>query len=83
MAATPHNAVARLGRLLTEKVVAATAVSLPVHAGDVLGHVEVWERGRLRARSDLVASRTVNKPGVGRRLGWYAGRTLHHLGDLF
>jgi D-alanyl-D-alanine carboxypeptidase (penicillin-binding protein 5/6) len=83
VAAKPTNAVARLGRPLTEKVVAASAVSLPVHAGDVLGHVEVWERGKLRARSDLVASRTVNKPGVGGRLGWYAGRTLHHLGDLF
>jgi D-alanyl-D-alanine carboxypeptidase (penicillin-binding protein 5/6) len=83
VAATPHNVVARLGRPLTEKVVAASAVSLPVHAGDVLGHVEVWERGKLRARSDLVASRTVNKPGLARRLGWYAGRTLHHLGDLF
>jgi serine-type D-Ala-D-Ala carboxypeptidase (penicillin-binding protein 5/6) len=83
VAATPHNAVARLGHPLTEKVVAASAVSLPVHAGDVLGHVEVWEHGKLRTRSDLVASRTVNKPGLAPRLGWYAGRTLHHLGDLF
>jgi len=83
VAAKPANAVARLGRPLTERVVAATAVSLPVHAGDVLGHVEIWERGKLRARSDLIASRTVNKPGLGGRLGWYAGRTFHHLGDLF
>jgi len=82
-AAKPANAVARLGRPLTERVVAATAVSLPVHAGDVLGHVEIWERGKLRARSDLIATRTVNKPGLGGRLGWYAGRTFHHLGDLF
>jgi len=83
VAAKPANAVARLGRPLTEKVVAASAVSLPVHAGDVLGHVEIRERGKVRARSDLVASRTVNKPGLGGRLGWYAGRTLHHLGGLF
>jgi D-alanyl-D-alanine carboxypeptidase (penicillin-binding protein 5/6) len=82
VAAKPLNAVARVGRPLAEKVVAANAVSLPVRAGDVLGHIEIWERGKLRGRSDLVASRTVNKPGLGSRLGWYAGRTLHHLGSL-
>src|SRR5439155_883647 len=80
---TVDEQTARLGRPLPERVVAATAVSLPVRQGDVLGRVEVWERGKLRARSDLVASRTVNKPGVVSRLGWYAGRTLHHLGGLF
>jgi D-alanyl-D-alanine carboxypeptidase (penicillin-binding protein 5/6) len=83
VAARPLAAVARLGRPLTEKVVAATAVALPVRQGAVLGRVEVWENGRLRASSDLVASRTINKPGLGSRLGWYAGRTLHHLGGLF
>jgi D-alanyl-D-alanine carboxypeptidase (penicillin-binding protein 5/6) len=83
VAAKPLNAVARLGRPLTEKVVAASAVTLPVREGAVLGRVEIWERGKLRESSDLVASRTINKPGLGRRLGWYAGRTLHHLGGLF
>jgi serine-type D-Ala-D-Ala carboxypeptidase (penicillin-binding protein 5/6) len=83
VAARPIDGAARLGRPLTEKVVAASAVSLPVKRGDVLGRVEVWQRGKLRSSSDLVASRTVNKPGVVSRLGWYAGRTLHHLGGLF
>ncbi|HEX4678915.1 MAG TPA: D-alanyl-D-alanine carboxypeptidase family protein [Gaiellaceae bacterium] len=83
VAAKPLTAVARLGRPLTEKVVAASAVSLPVKQGAVLGRVEVWEAGKLRGSSDLVASRTINKPGLGSRLGWYAGRTLHHLGGLF
>ena len=83
VAAKPLNAVARLGRGLTEKVVAASAVALPVRQGAVLGRVEVWEGGKLRGSSDLVASRTINKPGLGSRLGWYAGRTLHHLGGLF
>jgi serine-type D-Ala-D-Ala carboxypeptidase (penicillin-binding protein 5/6) len=83
VAAKPLNAVARLGRSLTEKVVAASAVALPVEQGAVLGRVEVWEGGKLRGSSELVASRTINKPGVGSRLGWYAGRALHHLGDLF
>jgi D-alanyl-D-alanine carboxypeptidase (penicillin-binding protein 5/6) len=79
VAAKPLLAVARLGRPLTEKVVAAAAVALPVEQGAVLGRVEVWERGKLRGSGDLVASRTVNKPGVASRLGWYAGRTFHHL----
>jgi serine-type D-Ala-D-Ala carboxypeptidase (penicillin-binding protein 5/6) len=83
VAARPLNAVARLGRPLTEKVVATRAVALPVHAGAVLGRVQVWESGKLRGSSDLVASRTINKPGIGSRLGWYAGRSLHHLADLF
>jgi len=83
VAAKPLNAVARLGRPLTEKVVAGTAVALPVSRGAVLGRVEVWEAGKLRGSSDLVASRTINKPGLGSRLGWYAGRTLHHLGSFF
>jgi D-alanyl-D-alanine carboxypeptidase (penicillin-binding protein 5/6) len=83
VAVKPLIAVARLGRPLMEKVVAASAVALPVKEGAVLGHVEVWESGKLRASSDLVASRTINKPGLGSRLGWYAGRTLHHLGGLF
>jgi D-alanyl-D-alanine carboxypeptidase (penicillin-binding protein 5/6) len=83
VAAKPLNAVARLGRPLTEKVVAASAVALPVRAGAVLGRVEIWDAGKLRGSSALVASRTINKPGLGSRLGWYAGRTLHHLGGIF
>jgi D-alanyl-D-alanine carboxypeptidase (penicillin-binding protein 5/6) len=83
VAAKPRNGAARLGRPLTEKVVAARAIALPVREGAVLGRVQVWEGGELRGSSDLVASRTINKPGIASRLGWYAGRTLHHLGGLF
>jgi D-alanyl-D-alanine carboxypeptidase (penicillin-binding protein 5/6) len=76
-------AVARVGRPLTERVVAAAAVSLPVARGAVLGHVEVWAGKRLVGRRPLVASRTVNRPGLAGRVGWYAGRTVHHLAHLF
>jgi D-alanyl-D-alanine carboxypeptidase (penicillin-binding protein 5/6) len=82
IASKPLLTVARLGRPLTQTVVAPTAVHLPVRAGTVLGRVEIRERGRLVGTRDLVASRTINKPGVVRRLGWYAGRTLHHLAHL-
>jgi len=74
--------VSRVGRPLTEKVVAPVVARLPIRRGDALGRVEIWQDGRLLATRDLVASRTVNKPGFGGRLGWYAGRTIHHLAHL-
>lgn len=83
VAAKPLLTVARLGRPLTEIVVAPVAVSLPVSQGAVIGQVEIRQGGRLVGRRDLVASRSINKPGLGSRLGWYAGRTLHHLAHFF
>jgi D-alanyl-D-alanine carboxypeptidase (penicillin-binding protein 5/6) len=81
--ARPLLAVARVGRPLTEKVVAPAAVSLPVERGLVLGRVEIWAGKRLVGRRDLVASRTVNRPGLLPRVSWYAGRTAHNLAGLF
>jgi len=83
VAARPLLSVARLGRPLTETVIAARSVSLPVHRGDVLGRVEIRRGSRLVGTRALVASRTINKPGLVGRVGWTAGRTLHHLGNLF
>jgi D-alanyl-D-alanine carboxypeptidase (penicillin-binding protein 5/6) len=83
VAARPLLAVARLGRPLTETVVAARSVSLPVRRGQVLGRVEIRRGSRLVGTRDLVASRTINKPGLVGRVRWTAGRTLHRLGNLF
>jgi D-alanyl-D-alanine carboxypeptidase (penicillin-binding protein 5/6) len=83
VAAKPLLAVARLGRPLTQTVTAPAVVSLPVKAGTALGHVEIRAGDRVVGTRDLVASRTINKPSLSRRLAWYAGRTLHHLGHLF
>jgi serine-type D-Ala-D-Ala carboxypeptidase (penicillin-binding protein 5/6) len=83
VAAKPLLTVARLGRPLTQTVTAPAVISLPVKAGAVLGRVEIRAGGRVVGTRDLVASRTINKPGLPRRLAWYAGRTLHHLGHLF
>jgi D-alanyl-D-alanine carboxypeptidase (penicillin-binding protein 5/6) len=82
-AAKPLLAVVRVEKPLTETVVAAAAVRLPVRAGQVLGHVEVRAGTRLVGGRDLVASRTVNRPGVLARVGWYTGRTIHHLAGFF
>ena len=80
----PLQAVARLGRPLTETVVAAT-----------LGARSRSPGRRARARRGLRAADAcsgratwslparLTSPASAGRLGWYAGRTLHHLGSLF
>ena len=82
VASKPLLAVARLGRSLTQTVTAPAVTSLPVRAGTVLGRVEIRADGRVVGTRELVASRTINKPSLPRRLAWYAGRALHHLGHL-
>lgn len=72
----------RLARGLTEEVVAPAVVSLPVRRGQRLGEVHVFDRGKLVASSPLVASRSVARPGTADKVGWYAKRTLHHLGGF-
>jgi len=77
--ARPLRAVARLGHPLVERVVAPAGLKLPIRAGTRVGTVEIREDGRLVGTRGLVAARTVNKPGLAGRLGWYAGRAVHHL----
>jgi len=68
-----------VGRPLVERVVAPVGVELPVSKGQELGEVRVYERQRLIARSPLVASRSISKPGVLGRTGWYVGRTARNM----
>jgi serine-type D-Ala-D-Ala carboxypeptidase (penicillin-binding protein 5/6) len=82
VAQSPLDATARLGRPLTETVTAPARVGLPVRVGAVLGRVVISQGGRVIGTRSLVAARTINKPGLVSRLGWYAGRTLHHLAHL-
>jgi serine-type D-Ala-D-Ala carboxypeptidase (penicillin-binding protein 5/6) len=79
VAAEPLRRVVRVGRPLVERVVARRAVSLPVRKGEQLGVVTVSSRGRVIARRPLVAARSVERPGVASRVGWYAGRTARHV----
>jgi hypothetical protein len=83
VAARPALRVVRVDRRLTEHVVAPVEVSLPVRRGQRLGEVQVLDRGRVIARSPLVAAAAVGRPGRIQRVRFYAGRTLHHLGELF
>lgn len=65
---------ARVDRPLRERVVAATAVELPVRKGQRLGEVRVYDGSRLVASSPLVAARSVERPGRSSRVRWYATR---------
>ncbi len=79
VAAKPIVRVVRVGRPLVERVVTPMVVSLPVTAGEHLGEVRVYDRGKLVARSALVADRSIGRPGLLGRVGWYANRTFEHI----
>jgi len=79
----PLVRVVRTGRPLVERVIAPSAVSLPVVQGQRLGRVEIWDGPTLVGTRPLLAARSVSRPGLGGRLRWYATRTGHHLLGLF
>jgi len=73
----------RRGRPIVERIVAPTAVALPVRKGQAVGRLEIWNRGKLVVSRPLVAGRSVAKPGAIGKLSFYVGRTMHHLAGLF
>ena len=73
----------RIDRPLVRRLIAADAADLPVSRGQTLGRVQIYQRGRLLGTVPLVASRTVTRPGLAGRVGWYARRTLHHMAGWF
>jgi len=83
VASRPSTRIVRVDRMLVERVVAPTVVSLPVARGQKLGEVRVYAGRSLIASSPLVATRAIAKPGFIGRTGWYTGRTLHHIGSWF
>ena len=83
VAAKPQLRVIHVERPLVERVVSSVEVALPVRKGQRLGEVQVLDRGKVIARSPLVAASAVAKPGAVGRVRFYAGRTLDHLGGVF
>jgi D-alanyl-D-alanine carboxypeptidase (penicillin-binding protein 5/6) len=79
VARKPLVRAVRVGRPIVEKIIAPTAVGLPVRRGDRLGRIEVWTGGTLLGARPLLAGRSVPRPGVGGRLRWYTTRTVHNL----
>jgi serine-type D-Ala-D-Ala carboxypeptidase (penicillin-binding protein 5/6) len=76
-------ATLRVDRPLVRRVVATDAADLPVSRGQSLGDVRIYQHGKLVGAVPLVASRTVGRPGLAGRVGWYARRTLHHMAGWF
>ncbi|MDQ3066945.1 MAG: D-alanyl-D-alanine carboxypeptidase [Actinomycetota bacterium] len=83
VAAKPALRVIHVERPLVERIVLPVEVELPVRKGQPLGEVQVVDRGKVIARSPLVAASEIERPGALERIGFYAGRTLDHLGGLF
>jgi serine-type D-Ala-D-Ala carboxypeptidase (penicillin-binding protein 5/6) len=79
VALKPLVKVVRVGRPVVERIVAPTAVELPVTRGRRLGRIEVWAGTTLLGTRPLVAGRTVREPGFGGKLRWYSTRTVHNL----
>ena len=73
----------RVDKPLVERVVAPTALELPVDRGERVGEVRVYSGKRLVARRSLVVGRSVARPSLGSRVGFYAGRTFSNIGDWF
>jgi hypothetical protein len=82
VARRPLVKLVRSDHPLVRKVVAASTVSLPVRREQRLGRIEVWQDGTLLGTRPLVAAQAVPRPVVGRRLRWYATRTVHDLSGL-
>jgi D-alanyl-D-alanine carboxypeptidase (penicillin-binding protein 5/6) len=82
VAERPLVQVVRVEKPLTERVVAPTAVALPVAKGAPLGSVEVWAGEKLLGRRVLVAAEAVEKPDLAGRVRWYAGRAVHNAWGL-
>jgi D-alanyl-D-alanine carboxypeptidase (penicillin-binding protein 5/6) len=68
---------------LRQRVVAPHVLPLPVRAGQAVGEIRLYAGPRLVARAPLVADRSVERPGLLGRVGWYAGRAAHHVGEIF
>jgi D-alanyl-D-alanine carboxypeptidase (penicillin-binding protein 5/6) len=72
----------RLGAPLVERVVAPSALALPVAKGERLGRVEVYDGNRLVASSNLVAAEAVADAGLWAKAKWYATQTARNLSGL-
>jgi serine-type D-Ala-D-Ala carboxypeptidase (penicillin-binding protein 5/6) len=83
VAAASLAAPFRTGEPMVRRIVFPDVVSLPVSQGQSLGQVRIYQRGRLVGAVPLVAARSVKRPGMAGRVGWYTTRTLHHMAAWF
>jgi serine-type D-Ala-D-Ala carboxypeptidase (penicillin-binding protein 5/6) len=73
----------RLGTVLVERVVAPSAVALPVRKGQRLGEVRVFAGPRLLARSPLIARKALSRPNLAEKTAWYGERVAGNIAGWF
>ena len=83
VAPAPVRYAARVDQPFVERIVAPTAVELPVRKGQRLGEVRIFARTRLIAKAPLVASRSIARPGPLERAQWYSGETARNVWSWF
>ena len=83
VAARPVRRAVRIGRPLIERVVLPSRLELPVHRGQVVGQLRIYDGKRVIGRAPLVAAEDRDEPGVLDRSAWYAGRAIDHIGGWF
>jgi len=83
VAARPLKRAVRIGRPLEQRVVLPDIADLPIRRGDGLGELRFYERGRLIARTPLVAAEDRDAPSAVERVRWYVGRAASHIGGWF
>lgn len=69
----------RTDRALVEKLVMPRRLALPVKRGQHVGEVRVYSGGKFLGARELVATRSVGKPGFLGKVGWYGKQTIHNL----
>lgn len=68
-----------VNRPLVERVVTVQVAALPVHRGQRLGEVRIYDGKRVVARAPLVAARDVAEPGALGEVRFFVRRAWHHL----
>jgi hypothetical protein len=63
-------------------VIAPSEIDPPVGLGEAVGDVRIYDGEKLVAKRPLVVSQAVSEPGLGGRVGWYAGEALDEAGDM-
>jgi serine-type D-Ala-D-Ala carboxypeptidase (penicillin-binding protein 5/6) len=82
VAARPRVLTLHKGKALVERIVAPTALALPVAKGQSVGRVEVYDGDRLVASSNLVTARAVADAGFLAKTRWYATETLQNAWEI-
>jgi D-alanyl-D-alanine carboxypeptidase (penicillin-binding protein 5/6) len=82
VASRPSVVAHRKGKPLVERIVAPTALALPVAKGQTVGRVEVYDGDRLVASSNLVTARAVAEAGFLAKVRWYTTETVRNAWEI-